>query len=186
MTPCLIAVRVKKQDIGRQMSIVGTFDCQFPDLVVTARHCVINGDYEYIEEKVNANMLTREFAVRNYNGCHFSLDKNYIYIYCHSDGGTKLDFLNENFNDYQSALKLMSLGSCSYVGNYTMGKYSVQGAILPYMIAPSNVGSKDWGENEPLTADDIYKEFKGWRDVHHLYVFSPFRHGTNKWKHFVN
>lgn len=185
MTPCFIAVRVKKQDIGRRLSIINTFDCQFPDLVVTARTCKINGYYEYIEEKVNANMLTREFAVRNYKGCSVNLTENYIYIYCHSDGDTKLDFLNENFNDYQSALKLMSLGNCSYVGNYGAGKYSVQGSILPYMIAPPNVGSKDWEENEPLTADDIYTDFKGSYGIHHLYVFSPFRHGTNKWKHFV-
>ena len=186
MTPCIIAVRVKKQDIGKRISIINTFNCQFPDLVVTSRYCKTNGYYEYIEEKVNADMLTRYFAVKKYNDCSVSLDNNYIYIYCHSDGDTKLDFLNENFNDYQSALKLISLGNCSYVGNYGTCKYSVQGSILPYMIAPSNVGSKVWEENEPFTANDIYTEFKGWGGVHHLYVFSPFRRSTNKWKHFVN
>ena len=148
-TPCLIAVRLKKSEKD-QTTLVERFNGAFPAATET---------YKYVSNKetkrsraaysrVNRNKKLMGHALETYKNCPVSMDGDYLFIYCHWDGATRLKTLQNCFSTYEKALQLVMLGACSYVD---------ENGVMPYMLAPSNVGSKDWEtDNIPTAVNDIY------------------------------
>lgn len=181
-TPCLIAVRLKKSEKDTT-NLVERFNGEFPAATETYKYVFskFNGTaagerkFERISySKVNRNKKLMAQALETYENCPVSMDKDYIYIYCHWDGDTRLKTLQKCFSTYEKALQLIMLGACSYVD---------EKGVMPYMLAPSNVGSKDWGgDNKPSSTDDINGELKNFFGIYNLYVFDDEREEGAKWE----
>ena len=174
-TPCLIAVRLKKSEKD-ETNLVERFGGEFPAATETYKY-MFNKEKNIsrtIHSRVNRNKKLMAQALETYENCPVSMDKGYIYIYCHWDGDTRLKTLQKCFSTYEKALQLIMLGACSYVD---------EKGVMPYMLAPSYVGTKDWGsDNKPSCTDDINGELKNFFGVYNLYVFDDEREEGAKWE----
>lgn len=174
-TPCLIAVRLKKSEKD-QTTLVERFNGTFPAATETYKY-VINKETKRCRaaySRVNRNKKLMERALKTYKNCPVSMDGDYLFIYCHWDGATRLETLQNCFQTYEKALQLVMLGSCSYVD---------EKGVMPYMLAPLNVGSKDWEtDNTPTAVNDIYDPKLLMCGVNYLYVFDDRREDGQKWK----
>ena len=161
---CWIAVRLKKSEKGTT-NLVERFNGAFPDMTEGAdptsdkdRTC-----YTFSHSRVQENGSLLEHARKTYRKCSVDMSHKYLAMYCHWDGNTRLDTLNKCFPTYEKALQLVMLGACSYAEDV---------GILPYMLAPSNMGSRNWKEdNEPFATDDIDGTLHEFLGVHSLYIF---------------
>lgn len=163
-TPCLIAVRLKKSEKGTT-NLVERFNGTFPDMTEGADPMSEKDKiyFTFSHSKVQENDKLSELARKTYKECSVDMGHKYLAMYCHHDGDTRLDTLNECFPTYEKALQLVMLGACSYVED---------DGVLPYMLAPSNMGSRNWKEdNEPFATDDIEGTLRDFLGVHSLYIF---------------
>ena len=174
-TPCLIAVRLKKSEKGTT-NLAERFNGTFPNMTEIADPTSEKDKiyFTFSHTKVQENDKLSELARKTYENCSVDMGHKYVAMYCHHDGDTRLDTLNKCFPTYEKALQLVMLGACSYVED---------DGVLPYMLAPSNVGSKDWEtDNIPTAVNDIYDPKFLMCGVNYLYVFDDRREEGEKWK----
>ena len=163
-TPCLIAVRLKKSEKGTT-NLAERFNGTFPNMTEIADPTSEKDKiyFTFSHSKVQENDKLSELARKTYENCSVDMGHKYVAMYCHHDGDTRLDTLNKCFPTYEKALQLVMLGACSYVED---------DGVLPYMLAPSNMGSRNWKEdNEPFATDDIDGTLRDFLGVHSLYIF---------------
>ena len=163
-TPCLIAVRLKKSEKGTT-NLAERFNGTFPNMTEIADPTSEKDKiyFTFSHTKVQENDNLSELARKTYENCSVDMGHKYVAMYCHHDGDTRLDTLNKCFPTYEKALQLVMLGACSYVED---------DGVLPYMLAPSNMGSRNWKEdNEPFATDDIDGTLRDFLGVHSLYIF---------------
>lgn len=163
-TPCLIAVRLKKSEKGTT-NLAERFNGTFPNMTEIADPTSEKDKiyFTFSHTKVQENDKLSELARKTYENCSVDMGHKYVAMYCHHDGDTRLDTLNKCFPTYEKALQLVMLGACSYVED---------DGVLPYMLAPSNMGSRNWKEdNEPFATDDIDGTLRDFLGVHSLYIF---------------
>ena len=174
-TPCLIAVRLKKSEKD-QTTLVERFNGTFPAATETYKYVISKKTKRTRTSysRVNRSKKLMAQALKTYKNCPVSMDGDYLFIYCHWDGDTRLKTLQNHFQTYEKALQLIMLGACSYVD---------ENGVMPYMLAPSNVGSKDWEtDNRPTAVNDIYDPKFLMCGVNYLYVFDDRREEGQKWK----